>query len=188
MNIRKSLVATLALAAMVAPTMLLAGARDGTGASIGPRAAYFIPEGSSGDEVWFGGAQVRVYFNDAFALEGSIDYRETDFGQTTLQTYPVQATLLLNLVRSDNFKMFLLGGGGWYYTRVDVPVGSDDTDNRFGPHAGAGILVPFSDNVSLDITGRYIWLEEAHADDQNVLERDYDDSGVMLTAGLNFHF
>lgn len=185
---KKWVLAAIAFAVVTAPVVARADAKEGTGVSFGPRAAYFIPEDDDADEVWYGGAQFRAYFSDDFALEGSIDYRETEFGPVDVQSYPVQASLLLNLIASEDFKFFILGGAGWYYTRIDVPVGDDETDNRFGPHAGAGLLVPLSESLSIDVTGRYIWLEEAESDNPNVLEREYDDSGIMATAGLNFHF
>jgi len=87
-----------------------------------------------------------------------------------------------------NRSPFLLGGGGWYYTTVKGPGNFDDTQNRFGVHAGGGLQFFFNNHVSIDSTYRFIWLEKVQSKDQNIKDKSFDDNGHMITAGLNFHF
>jgi opacity protein-like surface antigen len=154
--------------------------------SIGGRATWFDPK--EGSARWFGGAQVRVYPFKFLAIEGSADYRRTDFGDTRVHTYPVQVSALLYLLPGKRLSPFILGGGGWYYTTVKGPGGFDDTQNRFGGHVGGGLQFWFNDWVSVDGTYRHIWLEDVNSRDQNIKDKDFRDSGQMVTVGLNFHF
>jgi len=165
---------------------------DDSVVSIGGRATYSDPKDAD-EGTWFGGAQMRFYLSPMIGLEGSIDYRNSDFGPTEVHTYPVQASLLVYLIQDSWVKPFLLGGAGWYFTTIEGPDGLggefEETDNRFGPHAGGGLQIYLSKSLSIDGTYRYIWLEEFKSKEQNaVIEKDYEDSGHMITAGLNVHF
>ena len=126
--------------------------------SVGGRATYVDPK--DGSSRWFGGGQVRLHPSRYFAFEGSVDYRRNDIGDTRVHTYPVQVSALIYPLGTTRLAPFLLGGGGWYYTTVKGPGGFDDTQNRFGAHAGGGLQFFFSKHVSIDSTYRYIWLEK----------------------------
>jgi len=41
---------------------------------------------------------------------------------------------------------------------------------------------------SVDSTYRYIWLEKVQSRDQNLSDKQFEDSGHMITIGLNNHF
>lgn len=41
---------------------------------------------------------------------------------------------------------------------------------------------------SVDSTYRYIWLEKIESQDQNIVDKKYNDNGHMVTIGINFHF
>lgn len=156
--------------------------------SIGPRAAFMKPKGAEKGS-WYGGAQARLGLGESIGLEGSIDHRKNDFpGATRVIVYPVQASLLAYLVPSAPVSPFLLGGGGWYFTRVEGPGGFHDTSYRFGPHAGAGLELALGPSLSLDGSYRYVWLKEIESRDVNALTAEYDDSGYMVTIGLNVKF
>ena len=45
-----------------------------------------------------------------------------------------------------------------------------------------------SNRISIDSTYRYIWLEDIQSIDQNIKDKNFNDNGHMITAGLNFHF
>lgn len=183
----------------IAGTLLVAESRlsalERSGASLGGRYAVFDPKDGD-DTTPFGGAQMRFYMSPALALEGSIDYRKDEFanGAVEVLTWPVQASLLLYLMDEDAaLSPFLLGGAGWYFTTVKtkIPplVDESDSDDRFGLHAGGGLQLWFSETVSIDGTYRYIWLEAMKSQDTASLQdKEYNDSGHMITAGLNFHF
>ncbi len=177
---------------LAAPAALLADYGTGIGEkflSIGPRATYSTPkDASKGD--WFAGGQVRLHLSPGLGLEGSVDYRRNDFGNnTTIKSYPVQASILAYILPGAVVSPFLLGGGGWYYTEVDIPGMDKQTSSRFGPHAGAGIEFIINEYLSLDGTYRYIWLEDITSKgNANVLDKKYNDSGSMVPIALNFLF
>jgi opacity protein-like surface antigen len=154
--------------------------------SLGGRAMYFNP--SDGEDNWHGGAQARLHLGEIFAIEGSADYRKNDFGDTTVHTYPVQATALMYLLPGKRISPFVLGGAGWYYTSVDGPGGLSDTQHRFGLHGGGGLQLMLNRHWSIDGTYRYVWLERVQSRDESLLDKSFQDAGHMVTVGLNFHF
>jgi opacity protein-like surface antigen len=185
-SIRCLMLVSLIAAAFALPAFADDGEVDDDFLSIGPRAAYFDPKEDGADSVWFGGAQLRAHFG-ILALEGSIDYREVDAGPIDVQTYPVQASLLAYLIENKPVSIYLLGGGGWYFTRIDAPSGFDDqTEDNFGVHAGAGVEAWIADNVSIDADYRYLWVSKIDFDDASLVDRDYDPSGSMITMAVNF--
>ena len=154
--------------------------------SIGGRATYFDPK--DGSSRWFGGGQVRLHPWRYLAFEGSADYRRNDIGDTRVHTYPVQVSALIYPLGTTRLAPFLIGGGGWYYTTVKGPGNFEDTQNRFGAHAGGGLQFFFNNHVSIDGTYRYIWLEKIESKDQNLVHKKFQDNGHMITAAINFHF
>jgi len=157
-----------------------------TGLSLGGRGTYYDP--SDGDGNWYGGAQLRLHLSPAFAIEGSVDYRRSKpDSSTTVQTYPVMASALLYLF-PGRVSPFLLAGAGWYFTHVEGPGGFDDNQNRFGVHAGLGLEIYLNRYWSIDGTYRYVWLEKIDSKNASLQDKDFDDNGHMITAGLNFHF
>ena len=154
--------------------------------SVGGRATYFDPK--EGQSRWFGGGQVRVYPFKYLAFEGSVDYRRDDTAGTRTHTYPVQVSALIYPLGQTRLAPFLLGGGGWYYTTVKGPGNFDDTQNRFGFHAGGGLQFFFNNHVSVDSTYRYIWAEDIQSRDLNIKDKNFNGNGQMVTVGLNFHF
>jgi opacity protein-like surface antigen len=156
--------------------------------SIGSMVTYSSPNDADEGQ-WYGGAQARLYLSPDLELEGSIARRSNNYGGlTTVQTYPVQMSLLKYLMPGAGWSPFLLGGGGWYYTRVTGPVGFIHTSFRFGVHIGAGLEVMLNDTLSLDGSYRYVWLESVTSKDENALDKTYQDSGSMITIALNLLF
>lgn len=154
--------------------------------SIGGRATYFDPK--DGDAQWYGGAQVRVHPIRFLAVEGSVDYRKNDFGDTRVHSYPVQGSLMIYPFGLKRIAPFILGGGGWYFTSVTGPGNFDDTQHRFGGHVGGGVQVFISKHFSADASYRHIWLEKIQSRNVSLDDKKFDDNGHMVTVGLNFHF
>jgi opacity protein-like surface antigen len=159
-----------------------------SGFSLGPRASYFKAKDAE-KGTWYAGAQARLHPTPVLGLEGSIDYRKNDYaGDTTIKAYPVQATLLIYLVPHSPVSPYLLGGAGWYFTQVESPEIAKKTDNRFGPHAGAGLEAKLAPFLSVDGSYRYIWLSDVESSDKNAITQKYRDSGSMITVAANFLF
>lgn len=154
------------------------------GLSIGGRAAYLEPDNNNaGDGQLHGGAQARIGLGEVISVEGSADYRQAQFRGLTLDIYPVQASLLAYILPGKPVSPFILAGAGWYFTSVR----NGGTDNRFGPHAGAGIDVRFHENWSIDATYRYVWIDDVN-NVGDLPNASFQDRGHMGTVGLNFHF
>jgi opacity protein-like surface antigen len=166
--------------------MTLSGEEQRSAFSLGGRGAYFDPD--DGDGTWFGGAQGKFYLGPALGVEGSIDYRKSDFGSTDVHVYPVQASLLAYLIPESWVSPYLLAGGGWYFTSIEGPGGFDETEHRFGWHAGGGAQLFLNRFWSVDATYRYLWVEDFASRDDNLTAKDYEEAGHMITTGLNFHF
>ncbi len=157
------------------------------GLSLGLRGAYHRPlDASEGN--YFGGVQARLHLSPAIGIEGSVDYRRNKFADTTVHTYPLQASLLLYLIPNRLISPFLVGGAGWYYSSVEAPASATNTQHRFGVHAGGGLQVWLNSHWSLDGTYRYIWVEDLKSKDASLRDKDFKDSGDMATLALNFHF
>lgn len=174
-------------AAVLAPSLAFAETSEiAEGVSIGGRAMYFRPKGAN-DGSMSGGAQLRMHMSPMFALEGSIDYRKSTFGDVVVDVYPVQASLLVYLMPASRLTPFVLAGGGWYYTHVRAPY--EKTQYRFGPHAGAGLKLSLSKFWSIDGSYRYLWTRDINSEDlSHPAGRNFSDNGYMLTASLNHHF
>lgn len=172
-----------------ADTPLGGSSIDAGRASLGGRAMYYDPLDADGN-TWSGGAQLRFFLSPALALEGAVDYRQDEFNQgaTRVDTYPVQASLLAFLMPDKRITPFILGGAGWYFTHVEGPGDQDETENRFGLHAGGGLMVFLNKHWSIDGTYRYVWVEEIQSHDASLLDKDYNDDGQMVTIALNLHF
>jgi len=156
------------------------------GVSLGGRAMYFRPKDADHGTL-NGGAQLRFHLTSVLALEGSADYRQSTFGVQTVDVFPVQASLMIYLLPGLPVSPYILGGGGWYYTHVQGD--GNSTQNRFGPHAGAGLEAYLGRHWSIDGSYRYVWNEDFHSQDAaHPVGRNFSDSGFMLTTALNYLF
>jgi opacity protein-like surface antigen len=156
------------------------------GVTLGGRAMYYRIEGDDHGTL-SGGAQLRLHFTSVLALEGSVDYRQESVYGHTADIFPVQASLLVYLIPGLPVSPYILGGGGWYYTHVQGA--NNPTQNRFGPHAGAGLEWFINRSWSVDGDYRYVWNETIHSQDSaHPLGQNFSDGGYMLTTALNYRF
>lgn len=193
-NVRRFLgvPAVLALVLLTAAALAPRGASaDGDlasaalpGVTIGGRASYDRPKGADNGAL-DGGAQLRIHFLSILAVEGSADFRQNKYGGTTVNTTPVQASLMLYLTPSWVVSPYILGGVGWYHTHI---VGGGSTE-RYGPHAGAGLEVALSRHWTIDGSYRYLWTQSLTAPtNTSPVGKNFSDNGYMLTAAINFRF
>jgi opacity protein-like surface antigen len=156
-----------------------------SGITFGGRASYFRPKGADSGSLW-GGAQLRWHIIPVVSIEVSEDYRQNQFGGTTVDETPIQASLLLYLAPAWVVSPYILGGGGYYYTHVE---GRSGTKNRYGPHAGAGLEAALSRHWSIDGSYRYLWTQSLTAPTTtSPAGKNFSDHGFILTAALNYRF
>src|SRR5262245_53341873 len=153
----------------------------------GLRAGYIKPRDAD-DGTWFGGFQVRVPLGASFAIEGSIEFHTSDFASGDIETvqYPVQASLLWYILPDAPVCPYVLGGLGWYYTRVSFSgaLGSadDEVDSTFGAHLGVGARVNLGGST-LSVDLRYLFIEP----NEDALQDEEFDS-VELVIAISFPF
>ena len=137
---------------------------------------------------WTGGVQARLRLGH-FAAEASITFHENNFenGDVVVAQYPVQLTAFLYILEKGPIQPYILGGVGWYYTRVEyrgalnaIP---DDTDHTFGWHFGAGAELFLSPRVSINGDVRYIFIDP---NTDKVVNEDFN--YWQITFGINFLF
>jgi len=156
--------------------------------SIGPAGGYLRAHGADRG-TWFGGVQARLKVLPILAVEASITFHENEYenGDIKVTQYPVQVTALLYILHEGPVRPYLLGGVGWYYTRVDYrglfSAFSDSTDHDFGGHLGAGVDLMLGARTSLDVDVRYIFLNPST---EQIKDQDFN--YWQITFGLNFFF
>ena len=157
------------------------------GLSVGGRAAYYRDTDSgSGDLMQ--GVQARYHLTRRWALEGSADFLRAEAGDTRVDVVPLQFSVLIYLMpHGYRVAPYILGGGGWYYTRIRGPEARSEF--RFGPHAGGGVEYFFNEAWSADAGCRYLWAEDISSRDlSHPLGRDLSGKAYMATLALNYSF
>jgi hypothetical protein len=182
----------------IALAMILAGglaAPARAQVSIGGHASYTKADGADG--TWWGGAQLRIRFPGPFGVEGLADYRRTTYSAAgvdvlRIEQYPVQASAMI-FILSGPVQPYILGGGGWYFTRAthlgpDVSLGYK-TESTFGAHAGGGVDFRIAKHVSIYADVRYVFLNVSSI--QGIEDRYHNNPKADFwhgTTGLNFSF
>jgi hypothetical protein len=150
----------------------------------GPQAGISKVDGEDPNFIF--GAAMRFKFLPILGLEGSINYRQEEFGDDalTVRSWPVQVTGMLYPVN------WLYGamGAGWYMTTFDYDPDlvflDDDTQSEFGWHFGGGLEIPLGSVASLAGDLRYVFIdynfEEFPGSD------DIQSNFYMATAGILF--
>jgi opacity protein-like surface antigen len=132
----------------------------------------------------FTGGQLRVGLSRKISIELALDSNTETNDEETLRIRdrPFQASLLLFPVRSS-FSPFLLGGVGWYSTRVEQLEDGDVLDSvsttRRGYHAGFGAEIRMGRHAGLHADYRYTFLN--FGDD----DQDEDDEDGSILGALN---
>lgn len=136
------------------------------------------------DGTVYGGLQARLKLFPALAIEGLVDYHpEQSFpGNRKVTSYPVLVSALFYLIPGAQVSPYLLGGAGWYYSKVEDSQGSAWT-NDFGAHVGGGVDIPLSSKIVLNADLRYYFL---NLSDQKV--KDLQANGYIASLGITFYF
>jgi opacity protein-like surface antigen len=142
---------------------------------------------SDDDEVKIsGGLALRGRLAPLFKGEIGASYRteSMDDGLLKLRMWPITASLWVTPLST----LYLGGGVGWYQTTFDyddsLPI-DDETEQQFGVHLGGGFGIPLASKVSLDLNGRYVFLDEV-ADKLSTEEFDPDFWTTSLGLAIKF--
>jgi len=159
---------------------------------LGPQLGWQKASDADNAKLMIGGA-FRTKLSPAFGLEASVNYRSEDYdnGSVSVTSWPVMVTGLIYPLP------ILYGaiGAGWYNTSIsysnDLHLfgASDQTEQKFGWHFGAGVEIPLGMSINSPgaiLTGdiRYVFL---NYDFQQMpgspgLKNDF----IYMTVGLLF--
>jgi hypothetical protein len=157
--------------------------------SIGPAGGYLRARGAD-KGTWFGGVQARLHFLSFLAAEAAITFHQSRYQDeaVVVTQYPVQLTAFLYVIPEGPIRPYVLGGVGWYYTRIDYrdsfqAMFADKTEHIFGEHLGAGVELMLGPRLSVDVDFRYIFLNPAN---DPILHHKFNYG--QITAGVNVFF
>lgn len=126
------------------------------------------------------------HLRDVVAVEGFLDYRRNNVDGIRIHTNPVQASALIYPLGTTSVALLMLGGG-WYDTPVTGLDHFHDTQHRFGLHAGRGLQFVLSQHVPVEGSYRYLWIEKVDSRDRNIVDKQFQKSGHMVTGAYNVH-
>lgn len=134
-----------------------------------------------------GGLALRSGLFWLLKSEVAVMYRsqEEAAAPATLHIWPVTASLWF----SPTPLLYAGGGVGWYSTTIDYDSGAlreDETDGEFGVHLGGGLRVPLSPLLTLDLGGRYVFLDDPKTEFEQVETLDPDTWTVSLGVAIGF--
>jgi len=156
--------------------------------SIGPAGGYLHAKGADRG-TWFVGGQARLHFLAYLAVEASMTFHENSYehGDIHVTQYPIQLSGMIYPFPTWIVSPYLVGGGGWYYTKISytgsLSAISNETDHNFGAHGGVGADVRLAASISVDADLRYIFLNPSTSQVKNG-----DFNYWQVTFGLNFTF
>lgn len=150
---------------------------------VGVRGGWY-KSNDADDGKLYGGLQVRWKVFPALAIEGAVDYRpeESYPDNRKITSYPVLVSALFYPIPGAAVSPYLLGGVGWYYSKLEDSQGTTRS-NDFGAHLGGGLDIPIAPSVVFNADLRYYFL---NFEDQKV--KDLNANGYIISAGLTFYF
>lgn len=179
-----------------------------TGLSVGPRFSFInsnVVNISSTNVRYFGGV-MRFRSSPKTGFELSADYRSmsNELGTERTRDIPLQASLLMYLGQ-QSFQPYVLGGIGWYKTKIeqyaDDTLLSETSLSKVGYHAGLGTEVKVHSRASIHIDYRYTFIRFGDESGnsapgavpmpftQGLQERlKLSHEGSMWTTGVTFNF
>lgn len=151
---------------------------------------------------FLGGAHAELRLIPWLGVQGSVDYWLADSiglpggEELKIRSIPITVTGRLYIVGTDQLSLFAAAGAGWYHLMYDFPddledLGFDDqSNNTFGWHIGAGLVVPVSPTVAIYGEARAIFLDPDQALEEEDLDdvQDFDYDSTYLAAGVNLMF
>ncbi|HEU4724445.1 MAG TPA: outer membrane beta-barrel protein [Candidatus Eisenbacteria bacterium] len=105
-------------------------------------------------------------------------------GDLKLRMVPVTASILVRPVPMLHADV----GAGWYFTKFDYNDAlliDDETSQDFGVHLGGGLQVPVAPRAALDLTGRYVFMQDQES---KLVPATFDPDFWNMSLGLAFKF
>lgn len=142
---------------------------------------------NAGDAQGYGGLALRAPLLPFLKLEGGIGYRQDSFsgGDLKVKQWPLTASLWVTPLPI----LYAGGGLGWYRTTLDFDSSlpqEDVTSMETGVHLGGGLAFPVAPRLSLDLNGRYIFMQQ---DNDNVqVPTTFDPDFWTTSLGLAIQF
>jgi opacity protein-like surface antigen len=117
------------------------------------------------------------------SIERPVDYRATESypNDRKITSYPFLVSALFYPMPGANFSLYILGGLGWYISKIEDSAGSS-TAYTPGFQVGAGLDIPLNPNLVLNADLRYFLLNYG---DQKV--NDLKTNGFIISAGVTFY-
>ena len=183
-------VRSLAVCALAAPPAL---ASDAFSLDLGINGGMAGTQNTTKSSVFVGGAQARLHLIWLLAAElrGSYyttTYKVSELGSVDVKNTPVQASVLLYLLKIPGFGLHLLGGGTYNAVTLDGTgnINASVKQNKWAAHAGAGVDFKLGRHFVLNVDGRYVFL---NVDPQNLpppSSGSYKGDYWTGTVGLNW--
>jgi opacity protein-like surface antigen len=132
------------------------------------------------------GVHARARLSAFLALEGSLDFRSEELGDTKLNFYPIQVSALFYILPHSYAGIYGLIGLGWTRTTADGSLFSGEATNTdFGYHWGFGLEIPVARSSTVFVDARYLNLD---LDLAKFFALDFDTKGWQLNFGFTFYF
>jgi len=133
-----------------------------------------------------GGLAVRGTILPLLMGEIGASYRNDEFfgGALDVRQWPVTASLYVTPIPA----VYAGGGVGWYHTTFDyedetgIP---NSTSEEFGVHLGGGLQIPVLPMASLDLGGRYVFMQDQEA---RLVPEKFDPDFWTTSIGLAIKF
>ena len=143
---------------------------------------------NAGNAQGFGGIALRAPLTPFLKVEGGITYRQDSYLDNAIKVHqwPVSASLWFTPVPA----LFLGGGVGWYHTTLDYSgifaAIDNKTTDKAGVHIGGGVDVPLGPKLSLEMSGRYIFMskDDATIDVPTTFNPDFWNASIGLAIGF----
>jgi hypothetical protein len=178
-------------ACVLAASPALAG--DAFSLDLGINGGISGTQNTTNSSVFVGGAQARLHLVWLLAAElrGSYytnSYKVSDLGGVDVKNMPIQASVLLYLLKLPGFGLHILGGGTYNAVTLDGTgnINGSVKQDKWAAHAGAGVDFNLGKHFVLNVDGRYVFL---NVDPQNLpppSSGSYKGDYWTGTVGLNW--
>jgi hypothetical protein len=133
-----------------------------------------------------GGLALRGTIAPFLKSEVGASYRSDEYfgGDLKVRQWPITASLWLTPVPA----LYAGGGVGWYHTTLDYADAlglENDTSQDFGVHVGGGLDVPIAPSASIDLNGRYVFMQDQES---RLIPNEFDPDFWSTSVGLAIKF